>query len=296
MAVTTDTSTMKDTEYLYSQLNLLCADNCSRLPIATHTSLQGLCKWTARLSAVLIKLPILVPDITIVFSNMYDLYLLTSLRLCMGDAISETIVLEGYDVSEKFIASLESNSYLENTPTARTGSIFFSPSRDKRKHRNKQKSTKIEKRISPNLEANICSPLISESESIRHLLNFTRRGQDSLAGIVNFDKVENWISDSATEEGAATTLEKRITAVQSCIFVAAILDSACLLLSENDHRNTGNGDSTEKSNYTAQIHPLEAYRISVVRITPILVSKCSLKASVRAILSKKVVSEVRFII
>lgn len=269
---------------LYSCLEALYDKDNFRIPITTHASLQGLCKWSARLLTVLIKLPILSSDATVIFSNMYDLYILTSMRLCVGNACNENIILDGYDVSDQFLQSLTPKSRTQDNSFKRNGKKFFSPSKDRRNFSSKKKSDKKVIASIPTVEANICSPLLSESESASFLVQFVRTGQSSLSGIVNFDKVETWISESKEGETAISLYQKRSAASQSCIFVAALLDSVYSLFSQSIFNKRGNSKLQNGSLYE--------YRMSVIKAIPILVSKSTLMASVRVIQGQKIVSEV----
>lgn len=270
---------------LYSCFQNLCDTDNFRIPITTHTVLQGLCKWSARLLTVLIKLPILTSDATVVFSNMYDLYILTSLRLCVGNSCNENIILDGYEVSDQFLQLLTPKSRMQDKPFRRNGKKFFSPSKDRRKFSTKKRSDNKVISSIPTVEANICSPLLSESGNISHLVQFARTGQASLSGIVNFDKVETWMSELKEGETAFTLYQKRSAASHSCIFVAALLDSVYSLFSKYVD-NVGGNDAIQNGS-------LDEYRMSVIEATPILVTKATLMTSVRVIQGQQIVSEVR---
>ena len=274
---------------LYTQIEDMIEVSSSVL-ITTKTALQGVCKWTGRLLIIYNKLPILASDLELVFRNIYDLYILTSFRLCMGNSANERIILQGNSVDENFGMSLQSDISALNLGPSRNGNRFFSPTRDRRKSR-RSRITEIDMVLLSTIEAIICAPLLSESDDILLLLQFVDEGQASLSDIVNFDKVEKWISVSPDVEVAASVLEKRVTAAKSCIFLAALLDAAISLIKDIDHYWKKNFNADESTG----IDSLHLYSQSVLRITPIFVSKSILMAATQVLKGKDVVLEVRSI-
>jgi len=261
------------------------------LSIATQGTLNGLAKWTARLFKIMNKLPVIVEDAAKVISNLFDMYLLTVLRMCAGNEANETVLLgmtsgsvipkvseSGGDSAHGNLGHARSSSHdsvgspisLKRTPSA---SLTSSP-------------------ISDTVDADICAPLPDEISGMAALQQFVSRGHESLDGMVNLRRVEKWeaISQShvkATSDpnmrirDAAGILERQISAASSCLFAGALLDVALLQL--------------QASMASENIGAFASYASSVVEIVPALSSLASRISCVRAIKGKRTVLEVMMV-
>ena len=262
--------------------------------------------WIARLLLVMERLPLIVEDITVVFANLCDLYFTTVFRICCGNGISERILL-GIDLPTKIIQ--KADTYLPMSPTKPERSAVNPPlfgfrrrsSSSSMSGKNKSQIPKVD--LPRNLQADICAPLWAEKSDLSFARKFILRSQDTLKDIVLLDKVDNWVQDPVDRSGPASqddddkiivkaihNLEQRVGAAWSCLGVAAILDATCSVArSKLMQSETGR-------KFVGDLATIEHYTLAVFRVLPQLVRVSSRISSVRAILARRVVSEVSIIL
>jgi len=218
---------------IYGEIPLTNENDKSHIQISTYSSIHGLAKWTCRILVILENLPLITNDITHVLINIYDLYLLTVFRLCVGNETNEKIVL-----------GIQPQSNLHNIVSRRNkkkSSHIF--------HRNiigggNQTNSRNEKSEINYLEteAVICAPLQYELNKIDKLRSFIIRAQDTLATVVDLNHVNGWLgkvsfptsSKLSKDESFSSwsLLQKKITASSSCVFVTFMLDASSELIQE----------------------------------------------------------------
>ena len=167
--------------------------------------------------------------------------------------------------------------------------------------KNKSQIPKVD--LPRNLQADICAPLWAEKSDLSFARKFILRSQDTLKDIVLLDKVDNWVQDPVDRSGPASqddddkiivkaihNLEQRVGAAWSCLGVSAILDATCSVArSKLMQSETGR-------KFVGDLATIEHYTLAVFRVLPQLVRVSSRISSVRAILARRVVSEVSIIL
>jgi len=272
--------------------------------IATQATMNGLARCTARHLHILKLLPIIADDVFLAISKLYDIYFLTVLRLCAGDATMEKVLLNGESGLSNFNGALA--NYMPDQRTGGGGGGRASPptqmqhgryngrrvaesSNNSRRFDHKRLSLK---RNNPTLEAEICAPFPSERERCSLVREFVKRGQDVMIedGMINIDKVSEWISGEKSMTEFSDAFGRRFAAAKSCLFAAMLLETACVqarrLLSTRGatFSSTRTGDNRHCS--------LEVYRRSVVDVIPMLVTLEERIVAVRSLRGQHVVNEI----
>eukprot|EP00550_Attheya_septentrionalis_P001917 CAMPEP_0198287380 /NCGR_PEP_ID=MMETSP1449-20131203/6221_1 /TAXON_ID=420275 /ORGANISM="Attheya septentrionalis, Strain CCMP2084" /LENGTH=1679 /DNA_ID=CAMNT_0043985327 /DNA_START=160 /DNA_END=5199 /DNA_ORIENTATION=- len=270
-------------------------DGHQYLPLGTQSSINGLAKWTSRLLTILKKLPLIVDDVSRVISNLFDLYLLTVFRLCVGTGQNERIIL-GLEKSSHLNhlpRDGETTGYNNNNPAASKNRVLSlrqnSFSKKPKQQAKRQYTTPPVEWSLKNVEAGICTPLPKEMPNILRVREFVCRGQKSLEGMVNFDRIEGWLSSGSNfgnvddeqelkDPGIVVgcLFEKRIGAACSSLFVAALLDVTRRVA----QRNISSCDA------------IGSYTNSLVESVPTLFSLCTRMASLQAIDASNVVQQI----
>lgn len=125
---------------------------------------------------------------------------------------------------------------------------------------------------------------------MNYLSNFIKRAHAALEGIGMLDKIDNWISDDESNkrtqigEIATNAFEKRSAAALSCLFVAALLDSAYSSLDNQDEKNIY---CNESSTFF-----LKKYRCCVLAMAPVLADRALQMAAIRVVQPKNIVTEI----
>lgn len=293
------------------------------LPLGTQSAVNGLARWTARLLAVLTELPLIARDVVRVVTNLYDLYLATSFRLCCGDGASERVVL---GLQERCAASggddndaggsepprTERADEVGKRASGRSSYIFRSKPHTRRQQAAKPRPAPRPRAVSPTVEADICAPLQhgdAGADAAGGVRDFVIRGQEELAEMVNFDKIEEWGAmgsdarslgrhghsaasnrggkkeeEQAAGEASALSLRRRGGVSYSCLFVAALLDSALAYAEQT----AGEDDLLVESG----MESLRDYVRSVVEIAPAFVSISSRMACAHAVGARNIVQEI----
>lgn len=275
--------------------------------LATESGGRELVKWTCKLLILLKQLPLVVDDVANVFCNLCDLYFVTTFRLCVGKASFERLAL-GIDNVHQYIAPKKEETVATGSGGSFMESLGLRSSKTIR-------TVSFPPIISPNIEADICSPRECDASSIDKLKIFIERAQGSLSGIVNLDRIEKWIKDPVqkshdTVDGEelilkiARILEKRQGAAWSCLFVAALLNVASkyvestltqaylerlLDLNQDDEKKE---DESEPPKPLMGVQSLSIYAESVMQAIPNLVVVASRVAATRAIMGRRVVSDI----
>lgn len=220
-------------------LHLLSTGDASATSrFAPRSFVNGLLKWTTCLLHVHQTLPQTLCDLEAVFSNLFDLYCSTVLRLCAGDAPRESILLGGTCLQRR--AERRRDDVLNDGKSSRSSRVSARSRRDD--------SKRVLDADIPVLDAILCSPMVPDRIAIDSLRDFIERAHESLNGVVKLDKVDNWLVDprysgESPEEYAcmlAKTLEKRLVASWSCLAVASL--AACVG-SVTCIENSSKGDS-----------------------------------------------------
>jgi hypothetical protein len=279
--------------------------------LATECGARELVKWTCKLLILLKQLPMVADDVANVFRNLCDLYFVTVFRLCVGKASFERLAI-GIDSVHPYIAPRKEETVATHSRKGSGGSFMESLGLRSSKTTRKASFPPI---ISPNVEAEICSPRGSDASSIEILKVFIERAQGSLSDIVNLDRIEKWMTDPVQKSHdpadgeelifkIARVLEKRQGAAWSCLFVAALLNVAgkyvestltqtylerLLGLNQEDEKKE---DESEPPKPLRGVQSLSFYAESVMHAIPNLVDAASRVAATRAIMGRRVVTDV----
>jgi hypothetical protein len=267
------------------------------LTAVTQGSMNGLCKWTARLLKIMEKLPIIAKDVTKVISNLVDMYVLTVLRLCCGSGSNEDVLLgisrDDYAVGKGGGGNGASPTEIEGRSRQSSNGSLGSPTPQMRT------ASHPANPISETIEADLCVPLPHEKYRLTPLREFVLRGRDSLSGMVNLRMVEQWDAITVTTKeppdpkrevkDAAGILERQISAAISCFHVAALLDVALDRVQRSKWEGgCANDDEKTTSSFTR-------YTTSVIEITPPLIALATKMACMRAIKGKRIVLEIMMV-
>jgi hypothetical protein len=284
--------------------------------LATRAIADCVLKWVGRLLSVAYKLPLIADDVCEAVTNLGDLYFTTAFRLCAGSARNEDIILGAVSPTALVDPPREqrepSSPRVEAHRRQSSGSIHVGfgrrPSKSKIPTRAKHQIPVVPRTI----DAEICAPLSSDIDIVSLMRKFIERGQRSLEGIVNLQKIEQWMSDpdfmtlnaavKDTMTNVASTLSKRAGAAWSCLFVAETLCAALFFLMQftedsfapREDRVQSVGETPEESSETPhpQQRPFAFYVASVRDAVPRLVDLASQISSVRAIMGRHIVREV----
>ena len=303
-AATVNSTTLKfqsdESQYrreLYEKLSSFISQSETKLCIGTQTAINGVGRWTIRLLTIRKKLPLVSDEIANVLRNIYDLYFLTVLRLCVGNAMSEDIVLGNTKRSdshfnESFPQQLNPSSSQKQKiarKIQRNQSFGLRRSTTSEATRSTQKKNSEQGvLISKYCNADIYYPLKAEQEVLKNTQTFVRRAQASLSGKVDLKQVETWklvASSTMTPiEAICTNLQKRVAASFSCLIVACLFDvafhTAEFSSSEQHCKDKGNG-------------PFRKYLDQMLNAVHYLHLVCLRQATIRAIDGRELVTKVR---
>ena len=290
---------------LYQMLDIAYDGNGSNR-LATESAANELVKWTSMLLLVSKELPMVAADVAKVMQNLCDLYFVTVFRFCTGNISFEKIVL-GIDGVEPYLPAKQAESHSSQKIQAMKGSAHFMGTFGRISSTTTRRNPPI---ISPHIEAEMCAPLASESSYIGALRNFIKNGQNSLSGVVNLDRIEKWMVDPAYRLQddndqvefmcrISRILEKRQSAAWSCLFVAALVDDVCCIFGTfSTHSYLGQllGLCLDEEKKEEHSEPpkqlLSSYAEATVQVIPTLVDVASRVATMKAIMGRRVVSDV----
>jgi hypothetical protein len=287
----TENSSALDSE-VYQSLNAMLHESDSQARIAPESVTRGLIAWVSRLLTVMERLPLIVEDISAVFANLCDLYFATVLRLCVGSARDEHILL-GVNQPSPFVMSRDDASATALSGRRSPSSPLFGFSR-KGNGSAKSRPPRPQVALQTSLEADICAHLPRDQSNVYQLMQFIQRAHRSLQDIVNLDRVGQWLPDpvkgtsETIEEHAcavARTLEQREAALSSCLVVAALFDVACSIARINL-------SSSFKGQFVGDIATLQSFVQAALETTPTLVAVASQMACVRAVAGLDVVTDI----
>jgi hypothetical protein len=285
----TENSSAHDSGVYQSLKAMLSESEGSRARIAPESVTRGLIAWVSRLLTVMERLPLIVEDVSAVFANLCDLYFATVLRLCVGSARDEQILL-GVNQPSPFVMSHDDVS---TTGPSSSSSPLFGFSR-KGNGSAKGRPPRHQVALQTSLEADICAPLSRDQPSVYQLMQFIQRAQRSLQDIVNLDRVGQWLPDpikrtsETLEEHAcalARTLEQREAALSSCLVVAALFDVACSIARINL-------SNSFKGQFVGDLATLQSFVQAALETSPTLVAVASQMACVRAVAGLDVVTDI----
>jgi hypothetical protein len=250
--------------------------------LITKSMAFGIFPWFARLLVIQGKLPRLTKDIIGVLTNIFDLYITTVFRLCAGNVRNERLLL-GIDTPQNFPIS-EDCFVNENSSATQNFSFGFG---SKPQHQSQSYYKPSPQTVSPNVEAEMCMLVPSESYDLPLLRNLLSKSQKSLEGIAKLDLVDSWIRDpffdgeeTIGEEFASKTtwvLQKRLVASCNLIFLSLALHLV----------------TDQLSTMAVVDECLVTYRNSYIRALPVLLKLNSRIIAMRAIRGKTLVKEVR---
>jgi hypothetical protein len=278
---------------VYQSLNAMLGESDgSRARIAPESVTRGLIAWVSRLLTVMERLPLIVEDVSAVFANLCDLYFATVLRLCVGSARDEQILL-GLNQPSPFVMSHDDASTTGPSGGRSSSSPLFGFSRKGNGSAN-SRPPRPQVALQTSLEADICAPLSRDQPNVKQLMQFIQRAQRSLQDIVNLDRVGQWLPDpvkktsETLEEHAcalARTLEQREAALSSCLVVAALFDVACSIARINL-------SSSFKGQFVGDLATFQSFVQAALETTPTLVAVASQMACVRAVAGLDVVTDI----
>lgn len=289
-------------------------------PIATESVNTILVKWASRLLTVMLKLPLVIEDVTKIFRDLFDLYFITAFRLCAGNGRNEKIIL-GLEEATPVITQeeLEQGIRSPRSTPKRESSGFMGfgrrPSNSSTGHRRRGstgsgRGSGAPTIVSCNAAADVCAPLPSDSEDISQLRDFIVDGQINLQSVVKLSKLEQRLRDPVPQSAVVDTefiaelglvLKKRQAIAWSCLLVAALLDVArrhieqTLIVSFlNDMLGVNGSQATsEDEESISLLDSLVSYSETATRVAPHMVDLSSRISCVHAILGERIVTEVR---
>ena len=245
------------------------------------------------------KLPPIVDDVSVVFANLCDLYFTTVFRICSGSAKAERILL-GMDPPTPSLTRESESRQISMSPAkpekpASSSSLFAFRRRSSSSLSGKRKAQAIQVELPETLEADLCSPTLSEMSGLRATREFINRAKKSLASIVLLDKVDQWLEDPVVVNNggqqddsvvvkAIRNFEKRLGGAWSCLGVAIVLDACC---SVARMKLAGSPQALN------DISTLEHYNQAALLMLPQLIKLSNRIAAVRAVMARRVVTEVR---
>jgi hypothetical protein len=273
--------------------------------VASESVVAVFFSWVTRLILVMLRLPPITEDVSVVFANLCDLYFTTAFRICSGNAANERILL-GEDPPTEVVLGSDFLLMSPEKPPPSSPPLFGFRRRSSSgslSGRRKPQTPKIE--LPATLEADICAPLRCEVASLSFTRDFLRRAQNSLQDIVILDKVDQWLEDPAGVPLASSTagiaqdhddtiivkamrnLELRLGAAWSCLIVAAILDATCTVARRKL------SESALGLRFVDNLASFERYTEAVFQMLPKMVRLSSRISCARAVLGRRVVFEVR---
>lgn len=267
-----------------------CNGNGAR--VAPESVSQGLVVWLSRILTVVERLPLISEDVSAVFANLSDLYFATVLRLCVGSARDERIILGIDEPSPLQTARSDISSSGRKSP--RPNSPLFGFSRKGNGATKSRHPPRPHITIPLSLEADVSAPLSRDEPITSQLKQYIQRAQRSLQDIVNLDRVDQWITDPVqTDEtieehlcAVARTLEKREAALCSCYIVAALFDVAYSIAAANLSSPFLRGKFVE------ELSSLKSFVRTTMEITPFFVTIASQISCTRAVGGIEVVKEI----
>uniref|UniRef100_A0A7S4R0L1 Uncharacterized protein n=1 Tax=Ditylum brightwellii TaxID=49249 RepID=A0A7S4R0L1_9STRA len=294
------------------------SDEIQVMPFATQSGTEGLVKFTSRLLTIAQKLPFIVSDVSRVLSNLYDLYFVTVFRLCAGNASNEKILLglercPSHLLDNQDDTNCDGNRNVTMRNHQQHESALFTGLKLLSAKKSNKRASKLCTRISPTIEADICSPLRCEQEMVAMLREFIVQGQERLGSMVSLDKIDTWGEHSEDMTHAARpgfealhriaiTLENRFASAHSCLFVALLLDTAHSCLAQTIEKESNflragkyfrqNESIVEPSYKVKRNDFLEGYAHSALKISPTLVLFAGRMVGVRAVSPRKTILDV----
>ena len=272
----------KAVDEIYNLLESFCgSNNPTVFNVVPQCLLEGVLKWVSRLLMIMQKLPPVTEDACKVFRNIFDLYTTTCFRVCSGSSKHESILLG--------VKAPKTNIKVDQPSRAQGASSPLFGFR-RRSSSSIPKMSRVALTLSAYAEAELCAPLPCEMESLACLRDLILTAQANLQGIAKLDLVNGWIVDpvstpfeSQTDaaDKIARTLEKRLAASWSCLFLAAVLRVASVKAKKNLKTSVSSLDS------------LESYVDSFMKAAPVLVSLSNRISCIRSIDGKGVLQEVR---
>lgn len=234
--------------------------------VATDSLLKGVLPWISRILLIMSYLPPMIEDATDVMKNVFDLYMTTVFRLCVGSAASEKVLLGlTGDVN-----SIQKSAGRSSSPMFGLGM------------RSQPSLSRDAPVVSAQVEAELCALTIDEMDGLSSLSFVLVNGQRDLQKIARLDYVDNWVPDPPVTDDAeevafasasASVLAKRQAAAWSCLLVAV----ATHIVNERF------GDQCSK---------LQSYCEQVVNGIPVMITLCQRMTCMRCIRGKALVSEV----
>ncbi|CAB9511403.1 Coiled-coil domain containing 132 [Seminavis robusta] len=301
-----------DTE-VYKMINEFLSSGGEEASSFTRLASKSLAKVfftrIARLLVIMGKLPLVTEDVSVVFANLCDLYFTTVFRICVGSASTERIIL-GLD--RPSLIELNQQPHLPMSSPGKSDKPPSSPPLFGFRRRSSSSSLSGRRRNSmqsielpATLEADLCAPLFCDSSSLTSTRAFIERAQLTLRDIVLLDKVDQWITDpvtvtpssnnngSSSEEEddrfvvkAISNLEKRMGAAWSCLGIAALLDATCVVARKKLC------ESRSGRAHCSDLSTLEHYKEAALKTVSKLIQLASKVSTMRAIMARRVVSEV----
>jgi Protein of unknown function C-terminus (DUF2451) len=251
--------------------------------ISTESINSGLVPWMCRLLHILQRLPMMAGDIAAVIENLSDLYCTTVFRIVSGSRRAESILLG---------AELPSTSLSENDDVG-VGPPLFGLGRQNSSGGLLRRSTTD---LGFNVEATICAPLPKDRESMHHLGSFIVRARNALADLVDLDRVDQWMSESRVNQQSSNEektheigqiLEKRVSASNSCLTVAALVSHI-----ERRAASDLKGRHSVRGDFTPSLVRLSEYVASFQGCVSSLVSVSYRMACTRSISAARIVGQI----
>lgn len=221
-------------------------------------------------------------------TSVSSLYLTTAFRIATGSAGHERILL-GIDQPEPSVKLEEMSARRSSETNGSSGSsaVFGFGFRQGAQALSSVTSHSSSFVSSPFADAEICSPLPFEMDSVRAVRDFIMDAQEKLKGVAKLNLVDKWVCDpnpSASQNLAdlacqsARVLEKRLAALWGCAFLAAALDIVSELVSSEE-----NG---------AESAAFRSYAKTLSEVIPQIVEMSSRIACIRTIRGKIIVRQV----
>lgn len=304
---------------LWSAICALIDNEHTVVPAISIEALNNvLVKWTSRLLSVMLKLPLVVEDVTKIFRDLCDLYFISAFRLCAGNARNEKIIL-GLEKAAPVISQQELEQGVRSPRAVhrRESSGFMGfgrrPSNSSmgRGSNGSGRGSGTPVAVPHHVEAELCAPLPSESTDTVQLRDFIVAGQINLENVVKLGKLQNRLKDPTPQSAVdkefiaelVHTLKKRQATAWSCLLVAALLDvtrrhaEQVLTFSFlNDMLGVNGSQATaEDDEFISLLDSLASYSKTVAQVAPFMVNLSSRIACIHAIMGERIVKEVRLV-
>jgi len=307
----------KESDLFSTICGLVDRDHAVMPAIATDSVNNVLVKWAYRLSTVMLKLPLVVDDVTKIFRDLCDLYFITAFRLCAGNEKNEKIILGlerplsiiSQEELEQGVRSPRSSFKKESTGFMGFGRRPSNSRIGRPRRRGSARASGSPTVMSCNAEAELCAPLPSESSNVSQLRDFIVAGQINLENVVKLGKLEQRLKDPVPQSGIDAefvvelvhVLKKRQATAWSCLLVAALLDvtrrNAEQALTSSFLNVmlgvSGSQATSEDEESVSLVDSLASYSKSVTHAAPYLVKLSSRIACAHAIMGGQIVQEVR---